>query len=259
MGEEEEEQTKSKANPSAAGAETGASSPTTAGKGNPSRAGETPGLGRHRRRDAGIPRLTPRDVEALRWVGDQYACRLDHLQALLGRLGAGPIGASSTRAVLGRWEHQGLTARRAVLQGQPPWVWLTPRGLRTAGLSYAPWTPTIRTLWRAGAANAVRLFLEGRGGITWRSERALRLGQPQLGQVPAGELVDAAGALIGVEVEPEPRGRAARAAMLQALAGRYDAVWWFASAGAWAAVHETYCRLPREFQHLIRIYALEDV
>ena len=47
--------------------------------------------------------------------------------------------------------------------------------------------------------------------------------------------------------------------MLETLAGHYDAVWWFTSVGAWVAVHETYCRLPPEYQALVRIYALEDV
>src|SRR5437763_659080 len=32
-------------------------------------------------------RLGQRDLEALRWVGEQYACRLDQLQVLLGHLG----------------------------------------------------------------------------------------------------------------------------------------------------------------------------
>ena len=32
-------------------------------------------------------RLGQRDLEALRWVGEQYACRLDQLQVLLGLLG----------------------------------------------------------------------------------------------------------------------------------------------------------------------------
>jgi hypothetical protein len=195
-------------------------------------------------------------------VGDQYACRLDHLQVILGRLRSGhPISASSARAVLERWEAQGLAARRSMLQGQAPWVWLTPRGLSTARLPYAPWSPspTVATLWRAEAVNPVRLFLEGRLAGVWRSERALRLGQPQLAQVPAGELVDPGGSLIAVEVEAEPRSPVARAAMMRTLAGQSDAVWWFASAPAWAGVHQTYCRLPIEYQALVRIYALEDV
>jgi hypothetical protein len=107
--------------------------------------------------------------------------------------------------------------------------------------------------------NPVRLFLEGRLAGAWRSERALRLGQPQAAQVPAGELVDPAGSLISVEVEAEPRSPVARAAMMQTLAGQSDALWWFASAEAWAGVHQTVCHLPPEYRALVRIYALEDV
>ena len=250
----EEPKAKSKPKPSTAGAE----APACGKPGKPRGGVLSPG--RRRRRDAGIPRLTPRDVEALRWVGDQYACRLDHLQVVLGRLRSGhPISASSARAVLERWESQGLAARRSMLQGQAPWVWLTPRGLRTARLPYAPWTPTISSLWRAEGVNAVRLFLERRLAGTWRSERTLRLGQPRLALVPAAELVDPAGSLISVEVEAEPRSPAARAAMMRTLAGQSDALWWFASAEAWAGVHQTVCHLAPEYRALVRVYALEDV
>ena len=36
------------------------------------------------RRDAGEIRLTDRDLWALRWIGEQYAVRMDQLRRLLG-------------------------------------------------------------------------------------------------------------------------------------------------------------------------------
>jgi hypothetical protein len=44
---------------------------------------------RKRRRDAGIPRMQPRDIRAFRWIGEQGAARRDDLQDLLGRMPEG--------------------------------------------------------------------------------------------------------------------------------------------------------------------------
>src|SRR5437660_6235848 len=91
-------------------------------------------------------RLGQRDLEALRWVGEQYACRLDQLQVLLGRLGGrGALSASAARSVVSRWETLGMAARGSFIAGEPSWVWLTRQGLRQAGLAFRvvepkPWT-----------------------------------------------------------------------------------------------------------------------
>jgi hypothetical protein len=101
--------------------------------------------GRARRWDAG-PAPTARDLTALRFVGEQYAVRLDLATVLLTRLSTtGPERASqlSRRAVreqLGRWEQAGWAERRRLL-GQT-WVTLTRTGLRLVGLEFE------RALWR---------------------------------------------------------------------------------------------------------------
>jgi hypothetical protein len=133
--------------------------------------------GRARRWDAG-PAPTPRDLTALRFVGEQYAVRADVASVLLTRLSAtGPQRGSrlSRRAVreqLGRWELAGWAERRRLLGYT--WVTLTRAGLRLAGLDYEVWSPALDRLDHHHAASVVRLHREpvpGRGG--WVCERAL--------------------------------------------------------------------------------------
>jgi hypothetical protein len=133
--------------------------------------------GRARRWDAG-PAPTARDLAALRFVGEQYAVRLDVAAVLLTRLSTiGPERGSqlSRRAVreqLGRWE-QARWAERHRLLGQT-WVTLTRTGLRLCGLDYEVWSPALDRLDHHHAAAVVRLHRErvpGQGG--WVCERAL--------------------------------------------------------------------------------------
>jgi hypothetical protein len=133
--------------------------------------------GRARRWDAG-PAPTARDLAALRFVGEQYAVRLDVATVLLTRLSTtGPQRGSrlSRRAVreqLGRWEQAGWAERRRLLGHT--WVTLTRTGLRLCGLDYEVWSPALDRLDHHHAASVVRLHREqipGQGG--WVCERAL--------------------------------------------------------------------------------------
>jgi hypothetical protein len=133
--------------------------------------------GRARRWDAG-PAPTARDLTALRFVGEQYAVRLDVATVLLTRLSTtGPERGSqlSRRAVreqLSRWEQAGWAERRRLL-GQT-WVTLTRTGLRLVGLEFEVWSPALDRLDHHHAAAVVRLHREpvpGAGG--WVCERAL--------------------------------------------------------------------------------------
>jgi hypothetical protein len=133
--------------------------------------------GRARRWDAG-PAPTARDLAALRFVGEQYAVRLDVATVVLTRLStAGPEGGSrlSRRAVreqLGRWEQGGWAERRRLLGHT--WVTLTRAGLRLCGLDYEVWSPALDRLDHHHTVAVVRLAREpvpGEGG--WVCERAL--------------------------------------------------------------------------------------
>ena len=126
--------------------------------------------GRARRWDTG-PVPTARDLTALRFVGEQYAVRLDVATVLLTQLSAtGPERGSqlSRRAVreqLGRWEQAGWAERRRLLGHT--WVTLTRTGLQLCGLDYEVWSPALDRLDHHHAAAVVRLHREsipGQGG-----------------------------------------------------------------------------------------------
>jgi hypothetical protein len=133
--------------------------------------------GRARRWDAG-PAPTARDLAALRFVGEQYAVRVDVAALLLTRLSAtgpergGQLSRRAVREQLGRWEQAGWAERRRLL-GQT-WVTPTRAGLRLVGLDYDPWSPVLDRLAHHHAVALVRLARElvpGQGG--WVCERAL--------------------------------------------------------------------------------------
>lgn len=211
-------------------------------------------------------RLTPRDAQALRWVGEQYTCRLDQLSLVLGRIGGRePLSASATRAVVGRWVGLSLAGRARLLVGEPEWVWLTTKGLRQVELAFGPWEPKAWTARHMGAVNDVRLFVEPRRpGARWRPERELRATRPdgrqaEAAPIPDAELLDAGGNVIAIEVELSPKSTTARRRAMQALVARYEAVWYFASADCWTAVHDAVCAVPPHLADIVRVYALEDV
>jgi hypothetical protein len=137
----------------------------------------TPAISRTRRWDAG-PEATDRDLAALRFVGEQYAARLDVLAVVLGRLSpaavrqAGRLGDRTVRQRVERWEAAGWAERRRMLGHT--WVLATRAGLRLVGLELDSWTPAVDRLAHHHAAAVVRLHREpvpGRGG--WVCEREL--------------------------------------------------------------------------------------
>src|SRR3954451_7381940 len=86
-----------------------------------------------RRADAGLVRATERDLELLRWVGEQYAVSLPQLARLMGR------SEHAARWLRARWQRAGWAQGRTVLVGRPVFVWLTREGTRAAGVAYKPW------------------------------------------------------------------------------------------------------------------------
>jgi hypothetical protein len=219
------------------------------------------------RRDRGAIWLTERDEMTLRWIGEQYAVRLDQLQVLLGRApGRGAhhadwVSEGAARDVVTRWKKAGWVSVEKIRAKQPFWVWLTAKGLRKVGLpyKYADLAETgLDRLDHLYAINVVRLELEEReGNPRWVSDRHLAMGvQRTKGRFvlhrPDGEIVQDGG-LVAIEVELSPKGlyeqeevllellwgqeylrlkeevgKAARTQGTQ-YQGRYEAVWYFAA------------------------------
>jgi hypothetical protein len=181
--------------------------------------------------DAG-PEATARDLAALRFVGEQYAARLDVLAVVLGRLSpavvrdAGRLGDRTVRQRVERWEAAGWAERRRLLGYT--WVLATRAGLRLAGLALDPWTPAVDRLAHHHAAAVVRLHREpvpGAGG--WVCERELwrRRGRASWhmadGALPAPvpaswQGIDQAWELVEVELTQKARPRLVAALKIRA-------------------------------------------
>jgi hypothetical protein len=166
-----------------------------------------------RRSDADLVRASTRDLELLRFTGEQFALTLPQLARLMGR------SERAARWLRSRWQRAGWAQGRALLLGEPVFVWLTRRGLSVAGLDYSVWKPNPGALAHIAAVTEVRLFLrEQRPEATWISERELaRDAKHELGGFgahrPDGLLVlDQRELAVEVELSQKRRSRAIRRA-----------------------------------------------
>jgi DNA-binding CsgD family transcriptional regulator len=199
---------------------------------NHSRLGASGPTGRAQRADAGLVRLSERDLALLRFVGEQYAITLPQLARLLGR------SLHTARWLRGRWQRAGLAEGRALLVGQPVFVWLTRRGLRATGIDLKPWSPSaLGHLPHIAAVNEARLQVAyRRPEARWVSERVLArelalAGAPRMRHRPDAEVVlGDQTAAVEVELTPKENGRTER--IVAELLRRYDAVWYFAGPAA---------------------------
>ena len=234
---------------------------------------------RRRRRDAGLVRLGPRDLFALRVVGEQYAVRLSLLADILTVFEGAPVSADAARKVAGRWHRARLAEVAPILAGQGSHAWLTHYGLEQVGLPYRPWVPTAVGLPHADAVMAVRLGLEALPEDRWVPERTLRQGLSRaagttMPHLPDGELLSAFGrTAIEVELTAKTieRTRKILAGLTSRRGGyaagdqpagegyRYAQVRYFASPDAAGVVEQARDRLPDDLAARVRIERLEQV
>lgn len=209
--------------------------------------------------------LTPRDRTVLRWIGEQYAVRLDTLGVLLGRdatqptLTPGCVARSTVRRVIARWRRAGLVSTRKFFFGEPAWVWLTTRGLRQLDFGYRPCTPKAGLLDHLHMVNQVRLRVEAHytEATDWRSERFLRreYGRNRRTHIPDAEIVTNQDAVIGVEVELTQKSRRRAQEIAHKLAHRYDCIWFFVNRLTRPTVTAATQVQPSRF----RVYDVEQV
>ena len=111
----------------------------------------------------------PRDLEVLRWAGEQYAIRLDQVEALMQR------SRPTALATLTRLREARLVKTRRFMVGEPMWALPTGSGLKTAQLPGQAWVPSAARLAHLAGVNAVRLHVERRTPeAEWIGERRLR-------------------------------------------------------------------------------------
>src|SRR5919108_6187937 len=192
---------------------------------------------RRRRSDAGDLRCSRRDLELLSIVGGQYALSMPQLSRLMGR------SLDAARWLRSRWERAGWARGRAVLVGEPVFVWLTRRGQRIAGSEYSLWRPNPGALAHIAAVTDVRLWIAQRHPhASWVCERELAR-EAQLtgtrGQHRPDGVVVLDGRGVPVEVELSHKRPARRERIMRELVARYGQVVYFAPDGPRQGLEET--------------------
>ena len=185
-----------------------------------------PGTAPPRRSDAGEVRFTGRDINGLVLAGDMYGAPYDLLATALG------VKAAGLRGITCRWRKAGLAQTGRIGPG-PAWCWLTPAGMRAAGLRFPARRPPLARLAHIRAVLAARLDLEASEGFTqgaawWRSERRLRSAAgTNAGHVPDAEVhwpdepaSPYPGQVWAVEAELTPKGAIRTTAIMTTLLAR---------------------------------------
>jgi hypothetical protein len=192
---------------------------------------------RRRRSDADELRCSGRDLELLSLLGEQYALSLPQLACLMGR------SLHAARWLRSRWERAGWAQGRAVLVGEPVFVWLTRRGQRVAGSEYSLWRPNPGALAHIAAVTDVRLWVaQRRPRAEWVCERELAR-EAQLtgisGQHRPDGLVVLDGRELPVEVELSHKRPARRERIMRELVARYGQAVYFAAEGPRQGLEQT--------------------
>ena len=153
------------------------------------------------------PRLTTRDLGALRWLVEQRAATARQVHQLLSHLGHQQVGERRSREIISRWEQLGLVERQAVWHGEPAIIWPTSAGAKLVGETR--WrTPGISTLRHTITAADIRLRVAPPGSQRrWLCEAELRRLTPPGQRIADGAWIDPDGTTTAVEVELSPHGR----------------------------------------------------
>jgi hypothetical protein len=222
---------------------------------------------RKARSDKGAVLITSRDEVALRWIGEQYAIRIDQLQVVLGRQAQarteaeGIISEGTARRVVTRWVKAGWVERRKIFHREPDWVWLTRAGMQLAGLAYFAGQPSPVMLRHYFQVNRIRLSVEQRHGADrWVCERAIK---PQRQRVQDVHYADAEvridEATVGLEIELTVKKAAKLAAIVAGLAREYRTVWYFVKPEVLRGVRQAIAYLPAAEQRRFRLYDIETL
>jgi len=163
---------------------------------------------RIQRRDSGSIRVGQRDVVGLTWCGEQGAMRLDLLAELFSQIEGTSVSVDAARKTSGRWIEKGWAVRRTILQGEPPYLWLTASGMKQVGLGFVAGDPPLATLQHNCDVSFIRLqILKQEPTSKWRSEREIRSVMPprkkdlSSSHVPDGEVILTDGRIIAIERE----------------------------------------------------------
>lgn len=203
---------------------------------------EVRGRLRRRRADAGSVRLSNRDSELLRLVGEQYAVSVEQLARLIGRT------SRTGRWLRDRWRAAGWIESRQLAAAGPSLLWLTGSGARVCGSPYRLWRPNAALANHVLAVVELRLLLERELSLgRWICERSLaqnrRRMSPDDAHLPDALLKRAPGP-VAIEVELTQKSRARLAAIVEQLSVAYSEVWYFAAPPAAPSLYDLAAEAP---------------
>ena len=217
--------------------------------------------GMPRRSDYGQIRATERDLYLLKWIGEQYAVRVDQLKELAEAYKGSGLSAPTIKWLVSRWKEAGWIEKQVLLAGHPQWVWLTREGYRDADLEYPYARPSVSRLRHIYHTNAVRLWIEKRSGgaAEWTSDRSIN---PERKLEGKRHFIDGEvfyqNRRIALEVELTQKSKVRLDSILRELKKDYEAVWYFASPECYTAVKNAIESVPAH-QETFVLYRLEAV
>lgn len=169
--------------------------------------------------------LRRRDLEVLGWLGEQYGARVDQLEVLMG------CGSRTVQRTVARLRAQGLVRAERMIVGESAWVTPTSAGMAACGAGLGVWHPRIGLLSHVAAVNDVRLHVQGRApGTEWIPERVLAR-ERRAGEHLSDGVAITEGRRVAIEVELTVKSRERVTAILDELAGCFDAVLYFCAPG----------------------------
>jgi hypothetical protein len=169
--------------------------------------------------------LRRRDLEVLGWLAEQYGARADQLEVLMG------CGPRTVQRVVARLRAARLVRSERMIVGTSAWVTPTSAGMAACGAGFGVWRPRIGLLAHVAAVNDVRLHIQGRApGTEWVPERVLARERRAGEHLPDGVAITE-GRQVAIEVELTVKSRERVTAILDELAGRFDAVLYFCAPG----------------------------
>lgn len=225
---------------------------------------------RRQRSDAGIPKLTERDLWLLKWIGYQYAIRRDQLEELLARQVVRQDLATKERTltsagIVRRWQSQNLVISRKIIGDQPNWIWLTGVGLSQMELPFTYVEPKPGKLNHIYWNNYVRMHVEKvQPTRRWISERALKWGRegrkqwnlhPVDAEVWSGEDLSKR---IAIEVEVTAKSEERTVEIMQNLVRyEYMKIWYFVNRETKGVVRRSKSKLSKTGQDLILLFDID--
>lgn len=213
---------------------------------------------RKERADKGQPRITPRDKELLKFIGEQYTIRLDQLVNLINQNQEDQRAEKTIRNLIDRWRLSNWVTVKKIYTDQPLFVWLTKEGLEIAELNFRHHTPSPNMLNHYTIVNQVRLKLKlGK----WRSERYLwaeltdeeRRARKHIAD---GEIITPSGQIQAVEVELTAKHSERVKAIVDTLLDKYAVIYYFCTSGSQTAVEKAVNQLKQQEKEKIKIITL---